>query len=539
MLFFILILPFFVFGQSLRLHISVKDSSNAIFQSLAYKKEHPNAKSIQEALLKTNKYLEHLGYLNYTKKQDSIVANHFYYSYILNKAIDSLYIIVSKKQDSLIHGVDPTIAIKNNQIQLPFQQSDAFLTKLKNKYEAEGYAFATLRLKDISIKANIAYASLAIETNKKRTIDTIVLKGYTDFPKAFIQYYLKLPSAKPLNKEQVKNIAAKINKLPFAASIKPAELLFTKDDTALYLYLKKQQANSFQGIIGISARENKKTAIYGYIQLHLNNLFNRGTSLAIDWNKTAQTAQSLHIKTALPYIFNTPLSVKLQSDIKKIDSTYTKNQLSLALYLKKDSNTIGVGIANANKSSNNFTALNKKSIYAYYTFKKKSSIAVFNNSHFLNINIKHSIVKQASSTSNKNTIQLEYQKLVRLSRKNYLAVVHRSSYSTTAMLNDEDVLGGITSLKAFDENQFFVNNYGILTLEQRYLISNTIYSSINMQMSYLENNNSHFNTLSFGLALNLKQENGLLTLAYNLGKTNNYAFKLANSKLNITFLTFF
>lgn len=539
LLFFMLAFPFVIYGQELRLHVSIKDSSNSVFKSLPYKKEHTNAKSIQETLQQTDRFLAHLGYLNYTKKQDSINDKHFYYSYTLNKAIDTLYIIVSKKQDSMIRLIDNTISIKNQRIQIPFKQSTFFLTKLKNKYEAQGYAFITVQLQDIRIKDSTAYATLAINTNHKRTIDNIVVKGYTEFPKAFVHYYLKLPSQKPLNKKQLEQIESKINKLPFSTSIKSSELLFTKDNTTLYLYLKRQKANSFQGIIGLSARENKKTAIYGYIQLHLNNLFNSGTSFAIDWNKTAQTAQNLDLKADIPYLFNTPLNLKLQSNIKKIDSTYSQNNLTLALYLKQNNNTLGLGIGNENKNSISFNDLNKKSLYAYYSYMKRSKVTIFNYNYYFNINIKHSLLKQNNNTDTKNTVKLQFEKLYRLSNKNYIAIKNTSSYSTNNTMYDEAILGGITDLRGFDENQFFVNNYSILTLEQRYLISNTIYGSLNSQISYLENESNHFNTLSFGIALNLKQQNGLLTLAYNLGKTNEYPFKLANSKVNISFLTFF
>ncbi len=534
------------FSQNLKLHITIQDSTAHDFKTINYKKLHQNAKSISREITIYREKLQQLGFLNHQISKTSQQENQFNYLIQLNLQIKTLTIAIPPEQNTIIRKINPQLNIKNQKLTIPFEQSQRFLNTLTQNFKDKGYSFIQLALKNIRLKNNIAYARLTINTDKVRKIDQIIIKGYPKFPKTFIKYRLQLPSTKPLNEKQLKTIDQKINKLTFTSSIKPSELLFEEDKTTLYLYIKQKQASSFQGTLGINSSENKKTALYGYLKLHLINIFNKGESTTINWNKTDKLSQSLKVSNTLPYLFKSPISGKIALNIKKIDSSYTNTAIKLSLFLEKQASRIGVGGEKLYaKTPNNPLLANftKNSIFAYYTFKKASTINLFLYKTYHNIQITRGLLKSDNTDFYENKIEAIFSKRFKLNPKNYLYINSNNSYteSTFAGANNDILLGGANTLQGFNENSFKLSGYSILTLSQQHVLSNSIYSSLSMQVAYLENKHQYFytNTLSFGGSLNLKQQNGLLTVGYYLGKTANNSFNLANSKITISFLTFF
>lgn len=529
-------------AQKLRLHISIIDSNAINQKTLNYSKEHTNAKSVQQEVIRFRKQLSQLGFLNNKIITSSQKKENYYYSIKLNTQITQLIINISPKQDSIFKNNDIAINNMNSVITIPFTSTTQFIEHLKEILNNNGYTFAQIKLSSITIIDTNAKATLTLKLGERKRIDKITLKGYTDFPKKFIKYNLDLPSKKPLNKEQLIAISQKIKQLPFISELKPAELLFTHKNTNLFLYLKQKKVSSFQGILGINTSENKKTALYGYLKLNLINIFNKGEQLQLDWNKTSSLSQKLYLACTLPYVLKSPISSKIQFSINKMDSLYTNTTSSLLLFRKMEQTEIGIAISNnksnAIQNSSSLSNYNKNSLTAYYEYSKKSKQSLFRYQAQYLLKIQHSVF---TTKDTENIAQLKLQRLFKLNNKNYILASSTSSYTQTnnTSENNTELLGGSNKLSAFNENQFASNNYTIATVAYRYLLNHTIYSSIHFQTAYLKTTSENIQTYSFGTALNSKQKNGLLSLQYNLGKTADSAFKLSNSKITISFLTFF
>ena len=79
--------------------------------------------------------------------------------------------------------------------------------------------------------------------------------GYKKFSRAYVKHFLDIKIQSPFDLERIKSQMELLNQLPFVQQKRPAEVLFTKDSTTVYLYLEKAQSNSFDGFLGFGSNE--------------------------------------------------------------------------------------------------------------------------------------------------------------------------------------------------------------------------------------------------------------------------------------------
>ena len=98
---------------------------------------------------------------------------------------------------------------------------------------------------------------------------------------------MKYSTKDDFNLEAIKKKVEEIKKLGFVRQVKDPEVLFKKDSTITYLYLKKIKNNSFDGFIGFATNEeSSKLDINGYMDIRLNNTLNYGEQVNINYKST-------------------------------------------------------------------------------------------------------------------------------------------------------------------------------------------------------------------------------------------------------------
>ena len=198
------------------------------------------------------------------------------------------------------------------------------LRKLNQLQTKNGNTFGKLKLTNLTTQDTIVIATLKTSASSKRTIDSIAIKGYQKFPASFIKYYAGIKKGAVFDSQQVVEKNNALNSLGFANSIKAPQALFEKEKTTLYLYLEKQNFNTFDGIIGFATNEQTQNlAFNGYIDLVLNNNLNFGEQLVIKYKADGADQESLTLKTQLPYLFRTPFGIQAELNIFKRDSTFS------------------------------------------------------------------------------------------------------------------------------------------------------------------------------------------------------------------------
>jgi hypothetical protein len=244
-----------VCSQDFSLEInSNKTTENKFLSKINYKTKHKDATALYIELNKVQKHLKMNGY--FLSRIDSVSKKgKIYIAYLnLDKKVDSVLL----KHKSISNQMLQKYNFKNNYIKIPINQLEEILNAISNFQELQGNAFSKVKLKKIRIHHKILYAEIDITSSKKRKIDKVILKGYENFPKSFIKNYLNIDSKTTFNKKKLMEISKLSKGLDFVSETKPPETLFTKDSTFIYVYLKKIQGSSFDGLVNFTSQENGK-----------------------------------------------------------------------------------------------------------------------------------------------------------------------------------------------------------------------------------------------------------------------------------------
>lgn len=430
---------------------------------------------------------------------------------------------------------------------IPIEALKIFIDSITNTLEKKGDLFSKIHLENIQQKQNNLFADLKIEKSHLRKIDTTIIKGYDNFPRSYLKNYLIQERDPILNINKIAEISKNIKDLNFVSEIKSPEILFTKDSTLLYLYLKKDKINNFDGLLNFSSDENNNLLFTGYLNLELNNILNRGESFSLLWKANGKQSQNFNIKTTIPYIFNSRFTPELQFNIHKQDSTFLNTKLNTRLlYNYSNKSSIGITYKSENSIETLINTVNdsiadfSNSFIGILYSHRISKQDIFNNDKFY-FEINPSIGERNSEQQFQLNLKLQY--IFDFSKKSSFYINNQSGY-----LNSEDILtnelyriGGVNSIRGFNEESIFTSKYTYFNTEYRYLTSpkSYIYSITDFGYFKAINSNENKQIFSLGIGYLFRINNSQLNINYNYGVQNAGLSSNNSSRISIYFKNFF
>lgn len=436
-------------------------------------------------------------------------------------------------------------------VEVPISVLENTLEQLSKTLADKSYAFATLQLQNIQPEDEIKIkAELVIDKGTKRTLQNIKVLGYDKFPPSYIKHFLGIKIRKSFRLERIKSQMELLNQLPFAQQKRPAEVLFTKDSTSVYLYLEKIKSNRFDGFIGFGNDETTgKIEFDGYLDLNLINNLNFGESLKLNYKSDEIDQKTLDIALQLPYLFGTPLGSTLNLNIFKKDSTFTTAQQGIKLFYQLNENQqlgLGIRLQQSNAITNTSDAFVEDFDSQFYEInynysKRQKTDLLFPVQRQLEVSVAFG-KRSAASELNQRQIRLKGFQILNLNPKNsiFLKVHLEELQSDQYLLNELLRFGGITSVRGFRENSLFATRLGLLCSEYRYRLSPGLFVHSVMDAGYFQDaNNTNYQIFGFGFGFGLRSNGGLLRLTYANGKTKNIPFDLSESKVHLSFTSTF
>ena len=549
---FFLLTTFFSNAQSLELDLKTVSKTNTyILKNLNYKKIQNSKNELLNEINNIKIKLSYQGFLN--AEIDSITIKGNKYTAYLNLGKPVEYIEIKYDKPINLKILKKYTEIYNDSIfKIKFAFVEPLLNNLSNYFETQGNSFTQLKLKNIRFKNNKATAALLILKSKPRFITNVIIKNYKTFPKTFLKYYLNIKKNDVFNKAKIKSISKRLKYLNFVSEIKPAEVLFTKNKTNVYLYLKKNKTNSVDGLLGFSSKENKSGLLFnGYLNLNLVNAFNTGETLSLLFKSNGLSQQKFKIGAKLPYVFNSKFTLNTQLNIYKQDSSYININANLAMQYPINYNN-NIGITFKHQSSTNLLTNKLGNIIDYNTnfFGLNYQYNPFNDNS-LNFNKTLSIQANALVGTKKNDQIKTNQYLLELTASYMLPFNYRNAIfikSKSAFLSSDSYLtnelfriGGFNSIRGFKEESIFASKYSILNVEYRYKtgLASYLYSITDFGFIINPFLPKNLNLYSIGIGYKFLVKTGFFNLSYVLGKTSNEPLKISNSLININIRTLF
>lgn len=462
---------------------------------------------------------------------------------------------VSLKPGNLSPLIIDEIGFKNSFDAQVFNQSElnSLFETLIRYYENNGYPFVTVKLDSIKIEDQSISASINLSKNNYITIDSIIVKGYDKIPDNFIKYNLLLKPGIPYNEEIIQSVPLNINQIDFAASARDPQVLFTKEKTSVYLYLKEIKANRFDGVVGLQSNEDGSVSINGDLYLKLLNLFKTGESLIINWKRPDDQIQTLDLDLQFPFIFKSPLWLDLQLNLFRQDTTFLNLGFTGGFqYMIRPRNFVSLHIE---QKSSSILLQNKDNAVGVNEFTS-SIFRIGLQSSRLDNNIGprkgYKLKTSLGSGTRKTSDQSQSQQLYTFDVEFYIPIKKRSVIATRLQsagifsdnLFDNELyrIGGLRTLRGFNEQSIFSSFYTIATLEYRFLMTRQSYLFGFTDAAYTENDvtsNTNDFLLGTGLGLTFNTRSGIFTLSYALGKQENQPFDFQTSKLHFGYVNQF
>ena len=541
-------------AQTLQLKMKPTDSSKTkTLDSIGYKKWHQDFNSVNQEVISFVKKLEGLGYIENKLESFSKINDSLYEA---NISFNNQYKKVRIFKDSQLNLQVLNLNVNSNTsdyVDIDIANLERFLELINREISSQGDPFTVVQLVNFErLNDKIIKASLQIEENKRRQIDSIIIKGYDKFPKGFLKHQIKLTENTSFNLDNIKKLSTNFQNINFVNQVREPEVLFTQDSTLLYLYLEKEQVNTFDGFLGFGTNEETNNIQFdGYLNLNLINNLNYGESLRLYYKSDENDQRTFDVNVNMPFLFKTPVGLTANLNIFRRDSTFQNAEQSVKLdYQINLKNRVSLGISGLN-STNLAASINP----FIQDFNSTFYLAQFNHvspqfydllfpiNFYFDLSAGFGNRTSSNTSINQTLIKLNTYKIFNLNNRNsiYVRLDGGSLFSDNYFENELFRFGGINSIRGFEENTLLANLYGVINTEYRYRLSNNLFVHSVFDAAYSENKLAEINNklFGFGFGFGLLTNAGLFRFNYSSAKIENQPFRLSDSKVHISLTTQF
>jgi len=421
-------------------------------------------------------------------------------------------------------------------------------------YENNGFPFASTQLNFAVKSKDTIDAILTINKNNFIQFDSLIIKGNFKVSSRFLQKFLAINKKEAYSEKIFLAIEEKINSLTFIKLTQKPEIEFTKNNANIYLSLTKKPTNSFSGIIGLLSpeKENGQFILTGDMQIFLQNTLSHADFFALNWQKYKASSQKMNLEFQYPYLFNLPLGINTSLNLNKQDSSYLNSMASIGFqYYYKSNNYIKLFYQKANT---NLLKLQEENSFAQ-TSVNSLGLGIYYNKLDYIFNPRKGWLLESNFSSGKKTINSASSSLQYKFENNlsiYLPIfkqmtIHIQNYSgilenSHLFLNELFRLGGLQSLKGFDDESIFASSFSAINFELKYLFEeNSNFLLFCNQLFYNQKLQQTISdkALGFGAGFNFQTKAGIFSLVYALGKQQNQTMQLKNAKIHFGYINRF
>lgn len=440
--------------------------------------------------------------------------------------------------------------------------------------ENNGYPFASVRLDSVLFEDDGRInASLFLEKNRFTKIDSIEVKGGLKVSEAFIYSYIGIAPGDPYDESKIAAISPRLRELSFGKEAKPFTILFTEKYTKLTLYLDKKKAGQFDGIVGILPDNNTGKVLFtGDVRLKLQNSVRRGELIELNWRRLQTQTQDLKARLNYPYLFRTPAGIDYNIKLYRRDTSFLHVQQQFGLQYIFYGNT-GIRAYVKNISSSLLSTAGLENITTLPSTADISSTSYglglhlervdyrFNPRRGIMIDFSWDIgTRTIRKNAGLNPIIYEGLKLKTtqysssLSIDKYWPLGKRSTIKTGVQSawqfnsgflfrNELFRIGGLATLRGFDEESIFASSYAIGTIEYRYLLEENSWFFLFTDYGWYENNSKDTwdtdTPYGFGTGVTFETKAGIFALTYALGSRYGQPIQFRSGKIHVGFIGLF
>jgi len=505
-----------------------------------------------------------------------------------------LYIYVGQKVDNIIlHNGNIDEKLLNDAgvkyfvtSGKPIKITDAETVKDKILQQCEntGYPFAAVRLDSFGQNGKAFTAKIYLEKHDIIRYDTIHILGKSHIKKPFLRSYLGLKPGKPYNEATVKRITLRLAELQFIQVIQPRTVEFLSDKAKVNVFIKDKKASQFDAILGLlPGSSGQKVLITGDATIHLLSPFGYGEDLYLRWQKLQPKTQTLDVKVSYPYLLGLPLGLSAKFNLYKADTSYVdingdyglQYQLIGSDYLRaslKQKITIVTNVDTTYIIQNralppNIDILSNDFAIEYFTQRldyrnnptSGYTLTVNGSAGIRTIKKNNNITQLYDEVGGKyfsylyDSIKLKtFEFKLGLTVEKYWRLAARHTIKTNfdgryffapdIFQNEKYRLGGISSLRGFDDQSIFTPYYAMGNVEYRFLLSKNSFFGAFFNAALVQNSLTHNGfdyPYGFGVTAAIETKAGVFGITYAMGTQLGNKITFNSAKIHFGYVNYF
>ena len=419
--------------------------------------------------------------------------------------------------------------------------------KLAEHYELKGYPFAEVTLDGFEIKKEESKEKFievffSVEKNLKAKIDKVEIAGNNFTKENVIIRELNIKENDYFNPKLSQKLITRLQRLNIFSNIKNPEFYFDeKNKGNLRIEVVEDNTNSFDGLIGYipSSERDRKGYLTGQVNFSFRNLFGTLRAFSFRWNRIDRFSQDLEIKYFEPWFFNLPLNILPSFQQTKQDTSFIRrnfnSQFDLNL-LENFSIVLSISfssvipqsqyyINNVFNSTSTGYGVGIKIDTRDHPFFTKSGL-LFRTDFYQVIKKIHD--KTQTSRYNQKKGHFNFQIFQQVIKNQILFASFNAKVIDGGKIEISDLfyLGGMNTVRGYEENQFRGSRVFWSNIEYRLFVSYTDYVALFFDSGYyfrdiLDEKLSKFR-IGYGFGIGFNMPLGLMKVSYALGEGDSF-----------------
>lgn len=440
--------------------------------------------------------------------------------------------------------------------------------------EQNGYPFAQTKIDSLHISGNKIGGVLNFDPGPAILFDSLDVKSEMFIRSRFLGNFLDIKMGSPYNHRRIETLNQSLSSLPYLRLAEAPQLTFQNSEATLHLNFSKRRINQIDGIIGFlpNANNDKELLITGQFDIELYNPFGSGKMIGLHWRKQNVESQTLSLEYEHPNLLGSPLGARLEFDFLKQDTLFTKRDLNLELSYRlggSGSFTVFTRQQGANLISTqhlkdvtslpdviNFD-LASYGIGFYWNSLDDIFLPKRGMSFRLNASAGNKKLRPSSEIPSDLLVDVDLKNLqynLSLSFEKHsnigqnLVLLNRFGggllLNDRLFRNDAVRLGGLNSIRGFNENFFFATRYATTTAEARLFFDEFSYFSLFTDFGIVYEDFSEIPLTDYpvgvGAGISFSTEAGIFNFVYALGRSDIAgSLSLNQSKIHFGFTSRF
>ncbi len=416
-----------------------------------------------------------------------------------------------------------------------------------------GYSYAHLE-KEYTFNNQMATVIYSVIPEQMVKFDSIKSMVPDQISYHYLARQTGIVANKPYSPATVQKIKKRINQSG----------LFLLDSACTYLSenkafvkvrLKHIYQNSFTGMVGLQPGTQNKTMVTGNITLSLNNIFKQNENIEFDWQKPGNQSQQLETRLKIPFLYKLPVGILFYGNLDKQDTTFSNTDMRIGFSMPM----AGAGEITLNGKwsgssiSQNISAgliSSKSNLYGLgYSFSLMDNPLMPRKGWSADLQLFSGNFIQ-SNTENQTSKTNMYESISTFSfaipiLNNTLFIGNHSGMmiNDSLKINNLYRLGGIKSIRGFNERSVYTKSYSYINMEFRYFIGSSSYVFPFYDAGFFNEpkNEIYVNTFrqALGFGTSIETKAGILSVSYAIGKKGTDKWLLNEGKIHIGYINHF